>query len=235
MNVKDQEEYKEIHEQIYNLKGLFANPMRTGDLEKIENDINSLSDGKEKERLKKMFTDVSLKNEQNKATRDKLQNEAVIQCQKALEKASKIEKKRTDSPFDSFVQVNKKSIDSLVLLARKDSMALALFFFMLNKMDNYNALICSYAVFMEVFNCSRMTISRAIKTLKEMKYIDIVKSGTSNIYILNKQLVWNSWGTNYDYCSFGANIVVTSSENEELIKKMNNTKVQRTNLVKEKK
>src|SRR5699024_8355252 len=82
-------------------------------------------------------------------------------------------------------------------------------------MDSYNALMVSYKVMQERFNKSPDTIRRAIKLLKDKQYIDIYKSGTSNVYTVNKTIAWNSWGNNYKYGKFGANIILSESEQEE--------------------
>ena len=82
-------------------------------------------------------------------------------------------------------------------------------------MDHYNAVICSYKVLQEVFGYSRVTISEAIKLLKKYKYIDTKKSGTSNIYMVNKYLYWNSWGTNFAYAEFDAKVIISTSEQDE--------------------
>ena len=84
-------------------------------------------------------------------------------------------------------------------------------------MDDYNAVICSYKVLQENFGVSQVTVARAIKILKEKQYIEVYKSGTSNVYAINKNIVWNSWGTNYDYAKFGANIILSESEQEKSV------------------
>ncbi|MBQ3442780.1 MAG: hypothetical protein IJG33_05995 [Selenomonadaceae bacterium] len=33
--------------------------------------------------------------------------------------------------------------------------------------------------------------------------------------MINKQLYWNSWGTNYAYAEFGAKIIISASEQDE--------------------
>jgi hypothetical protein len=33
--------------------------------------------------------------------------------------------------------------------------------------------------------------------------------------MLNKRLYWNSWGTNYAYAQFGANIIISASEQDK--------------------
>ena len=98
---------------------------------------------------------------------------------------------------------------------KKSTVAYCVMDFLASKMDRYNAVICSYKVLQEVFDYSRATIAEAIKLLKEHKYIDIVRTGGSNIYMINKQLYWNSWGTNYAYAEFGANIIISASEQDK--------------------
>ena len=59
------------------------------------------------------------------------------------------------------------------------------------------------------------TVARSIKYLKENGFLYVYKTGTSNVYVANKDLVWNSWGNNVEYCEFPANIVLSASEQEE--------------------
>lgn len=138
--------------------------------------------------------------------------------QKQLEDQAKKEKEEQDrakkSPFKNFVQVNKNAYKAEDWLMAKSPIAYRIFKFLINNMDNYNAVICSYQVLQDTFGVSKPTITRAIKLLKDKKYIDIYKSGTSNVYAVNKQIVWNSWGTNYDIAKFGANIILSASEQE---------------------
>lgn len=51
--------------------------------------------------------------------------------------------------------------------------------------------------------------------LREKKFIDIKKSGTANVYLLNKELVWKSRGKNYKYAEFGAKVIISESEQEK--------------------
>lgn len=141
--------------------------------------------------------------------------------QKQLEQQDQKEKETRDrakkSPFKNFVQVNKDAYKAEDWLMAKSPIAYRIFKFLINNMDGYNAVVCSQIVLQETFGVSRPTIARAIKILKEKKYIDIYKSGTSNVYAINKNIVWNSWGTNYDYAKFGANIILSESEQEQSV------------------
>ena len=124
-------------------------------------------------------------------------------------------KKACKSPYNKFYQVN---IDNS--LALRDCLdgnpkALKLLLFIFDHMDNYNALICSYKVFQEALKMSKATIQRAIRYLKDSGFLYVYKSGTSNVYVANKNLVWKSWGTNFEYCKFPANIILAESEQED--------------------
>lgn len=92
--------------------------------------------------------------------------------------------------------------------------AYRLFRFITQNMDNYNALMCSYKVFEESLGYKQSTIFRAVKLLKEKRFIQTVKSGTNNVYFVNKELYWHSYGTNYARAEFGAKIIVSASEQE---------------------
>lgn len=138
--------------------------------------------------------------------------------QKQLEDETKREKEKQErakkSPFNNFIQVNRDCYKAEDWLMSKSPIAYRIFKFLINNMDGYNAVVCSYKVIQEHFDISQVTVARAIKLLKEKQYIEIYKSGTSNIYCINKNIVWSSWGSNYRYAKFGANIILSESEQE---------------------
>ena len=132
------------------------------------------------------------------------------------ERRKREEKLRKNSPYNNWLQLNKDYYKAEDWLMAKSPIAYRIFKFLINNMDGYNSVICSYAVIQEYFGVSKPTITRAIKLLKEKKYIDVYKSGTSNVYCINKNIVWNSWGNNFKYAKFGANIILSNSEQEEI-------------------
>lgn len=123
--------------------------------------------------------------------------------------------KTRKSPFSSFYQVNKDNSEYLRSCLKENPKALELLFFIFDHMDKYNAVICSYKVFQEALGMGQATVARAIKYLKEHGFLYVYKTGTSNVYVANKNLVWNSWGNNVEYCEFPANIVLSKSEQEK--------------------
>lgn len=133
------------------------------------------------------------------------------------------------SPFTKWTQQNndEEAQAARYWLMKQSSDAYCIMDFLASKMDNYNAVICSYRVMQEVFGYSQATIARAIKLLKEHKYIDVKKSGTSNIYMLNKHLYWNSWGTNYIYAEFDAKVIIAASEQDKETQAQIKTEIQK--------
>lgn len=122
------------------------------------------------------------------------------------------------SPFTNFYQVNRDNSEYLRSCLDENPKALKLLFFIFDHMDNYNAVMCSYQVFQEALGMSSRTVSRCVKYLKDNGFLYVYKSGSSNVYVANKNLVWNSWGNNVEYCEFPANILLSKSEQEERAK-----------------
>lgn len=139
-------------------------------------------------------------------------------------------KKAKSSPFKKFYQVNKEMTKERLWLIGKYPRAYQILVFMESQMDNYNALIASYKVFQEALDIAQATVARNIKVLKEHNFIDIYKSGTANVYVINKRLSWNSWGTNYRYAKFDAKIILSESEQDKIYKS-SDVEVMKTNIV----
>ena len=134
--------------------------------------------------------------------------------EKAAEKA---QKDRQKSPYKKWTQVNnsQEAFEARIWLMQKSTPAACILDFLVANMDRYNAVICSYKVIQEKFKYSKATVERAIKILKDHKYINIVRTGGSNIYTVNKMLYWNSWGSNYAYAEFEAKVIISSSEQDD--------------------
>lgn len=141
------------------------------------------------------------------------ERERQLEEDKKREEDEKAKEKK--SPYKDFVQVNKEAYKLEDKLMSESPIAYRIFRFLVNNMDGYNAVVCSQTVLQEKFNVGRTTVFRAIKLLKEKKVIDIYKSGTTNVYSINKNIVWNSWGTNFKYAKFSANILISESEQQE--------------------
>jgi hypothetical protein len=75
--------------------------------------------------------------------------------------------------------------------------------------------MCSYQVLQELLKISKDKVRRSIKVLKDNGFIAILKSGSSNVYAINDNIYWKSWGNNKKYSKFPANVVLSLSEQEK--------------------
>jgi len=133
-----------------------------------------------------------------------------------LEKKDKERAERAkNSPFSRWTQFNNEHTKELIWLALKHPKAHAILLFLIDQMDEYNAVMCSYKVLEELLNVGQATIARNIKILKENGFVAVLKSGSSNVYAINDKIYWKSWGNNRKYSKFPANVVLALSEQEE--------------------
>lgn len=125
------------------------------------------------------------------------------------------EEKEQQKKNGNFVMMYRDHMPEIRWLMKKSGIASSILNFIMEHMDNKNALICSQQVFMDYFEISRPTVARAIKLLYENGFIDILKSGTSNVYIVNKEIAWTSWNNQKEYCQFNGNILISKTENKD--------------------
>src|SRR5699024_1449254 len=110
------------------------------------------------------------------------------------------------SPYRSWVQMNKDAYKAEDWLMSKSPIAYRIFKFLINNMDSYNAVMCSQTVLQEQFDVSRVTISRAIKLLKEKQFIDV----TNQEHQTFTQLINKSLGVVGEVTLNMENLVLTS-------------------------
>lgn len=115
----------------------------------------------------------------------------------------------------NFVMVFREHMPELRWLNKKSRYGSDIFNFIVEHMDHANALVCSYQVFMDYFDISSETVRRAIKFLKTNGFISVLKTGTSNVYIVNTEIAWTSSEDKKQYCKFQGNVLVSVNENKE--------------------
>lgn len=121
----------------------------------------------------------------------------------------------------NFIQLYRNHIDDMAKLAREQPRAYDLFMLLIKHMDGTNALCVSMQALTEIMALSRQSLSKSIKYLKDNGWICVLKSGTSNVYIVNPEVAWTSYGTQKKYCKFNANVLLSSSENAEWLNNYN--------------
>ena len=122
-----------------------------------------------------------------------------------------------------FIQLYRDHIDDVAKLARDNGKAYDLFMLLVKHMDGTNALAVSNIALSELLQVTTRTVQRAVKYLKDNGWVCVLKSGTSNVYIVNPDVAWTSYGNPQQYCKFQANVLLSSSENAEYLKNPNAT------------
>ncbi|MEH6943047.1 replication/maintenance protein RepL [Bacillus sp. JJ722] len=100
-------------------------------------------------------------------------------------------------------------------LMSNHNLASSLLFFILEHMDNKNALACSYSVFEDYFGKHKTTIYRKLKILEKNGFIDILKMGTSNVYIVNEDLAWTVSNDQKKFAKYDGKILVSKKGNKD--------------------
>jgi len=95
----------------------------------------------------------------------------------------------------SFVQLaDPDGINAMIALSKANTKAAALFYFMMKYIDKDNCLIVSMDTLGAKMDCSPRTASRAVRYLREHRYIAVFKSGSMNVYTLNSDIIWKDYG-----------------------------------------
>lgn len=131
------------------------------------------------------------------------------------EETRELEEKEKAKKNSNFVMMYRDHMPELRWLMKKSGIASGILNFIMEHMDTKNALLCSYAVFEDYFEVSRTTIYRALKLLEDNGFVDVLKSGTSNVYVVNENIAWTSWESQKKYCKFEGNILISATENKD--------------------
>lgn len=123
----------------------------------------------------------------------------------------------------NFIQLYRDRMDLVTMLARSQPKAYDLFMLLLKHMDGSNALTASNVVLSEILDTSVRTVQRSVKILKDYGYICVLKSGTSNVYIVNPDIAWTSYGNQKTYCKFNSTVLLSPTENAEYLYNPNAT------------
>ncbi|MES9320406.1 hypothetical protein ABEP90_12405, partial [Cutibacterium acnes] len=67
----------------------------------------------------------------------------------------------------------------------------------------------------QILGKSRPTLDRAVRLLREDNWIQVVKVGTANAYVLNSAVFWTDRGDKRHMASFKAQIVTTLDEQDK--------------------
>ena len=112
----------------------------------------------------------------------------------------------------NFVQFYRREIHTIAMLGRTDPLALAIWLWIVERMGYDNALVCSMQPLVDDFQKTRQTISKKISFLRKRGYLAVAKTGTTNVYMINAEIVWASSASRRRKAEFRANVVLAESE-----------------------
>lgn len=128
-----------------------------------------------------------------------------------LEKERAEKNKKT--PAD-FVQVSRRSMKEIRLLADKNKLAFKILMIIAEKMNKQNAIVISQKTLGQLVGKGRTSVYNAIKTLEDGKWIKSLKIGTANAYIVNEKVFWSDLTDKRKYAIFSATVIAAEDEQE---------------------
>lgn len=128
-----------------------------------------------------------------------------------LEEERKTKKKSKNLDF---VQVQRSELRAIADLGSKSALALELLMVLAQAMDKQNAVMISFKAMQDILNKSRPTLDRAIRLLKQENWIQVVKVGTANAYVLNSSVFWTG-RSDQKMASFNAKVITTFKEQDK--------------------
>ena len=135
--------------------------------------------------------------------------------------AEKNQKKNID-----FVQLYKKELKQLRGLVKLNPTAAQILLVFVEKMNKQNAVIMSYKTLEQITKRTRQTCSKAMKDLREANFINIVKVGNVNAYVVNSNVFWSTDNQSKERFSvFTATVVACGSEQEQDFEDWSNVKL----------
>jgi len=120
----------------------------------------------------------------------------------------------------NFVQIDRRTMAAHRKLNMESPTAANILSLFTEHMDKSNAIVISSKAIQELIKCSRASVSSAIKKLKDDKWIQIVKIGNANAYVVNSAAFWTASRNSKYYSKFHATVIATESEQEIAVQKM---------------
>jgi hypothetical protein len=119
----------------------------------------------------------------------------------------------------NFIQLSDPTgIKALRVLTTTNPTASIVFQFMYQHMGKDNCLVASQLAIGNAIGYSRQTVAKAIKYLIEYRYVAMFKSGHSNVYTLNADLVWRTSGSERVNAMLQGSVLLDLEEQEKEVK-----------------
>lgn len=115
----------------------------------------------------------------------------------------------------NFIQVNRSYLREWRALTRKNSLASEILMYLVENMGKTtNAVVCSYNTLTEITGVSRSSVARAVKTLRDDRWIESIKIGNATAYCVNAMAFWQSHRNQKKYAIFQATVIASATEQD---------------------
>lgn len=118
----------------------------------------------------------------------------------------------------TWVQTERKAHEAWAQLIGNQPKAAQLLHLLVANMDKTGAVVVSQKVLAELMGVHHNTIKKAIKTLREGNWVDVVRVGSErggvNAYLVNRRVAWADKRSNARFATFDARIIVSQAEQD---------------------
>lgn len=111
-----------------------------------------------------------------------------------------------------FTMLTRGYIRDIRLLSKRNPAAFQVLLYLAERMTRANAVVMSAEALGDAVGYSRSTIHRAVTLLESEQWLQVLKSGNTNAYIINSRVLWRDH-TGKRFSSFFAEVII--SENEQ--------------------
>lgn len=119
-----------------------------------------------------------------------------------------------------WVQTDKLAHDYMWKIGMKNSTALPLLHYMVAHINRGSGgVVVSYQTLAKELGVTPRTIQNAVGVLKQCNFIQVLKSGNSNVYIINSQVAWQG-RRGGRFATFNATIKVHESEQDDTVENL---------------
>ena len=121
---------------------------------------------------------------------------------------------KADSRGDvqGWLQVEKRAHRQMAIFGAKNGIALAVLHLLTGRLNRgTNAVIMSHEAIATQLGITSRTARDATKKLEAAKFVQVLKSGTSNVYVINSRVAWQGV-RGMRHASFNAELVVVEQE-----------------------
>jgi hypothetical protein len=131
-----------------------------------------------------------------------------------------------------FVQLYKKELKQLRGLVKLNPTAAQILLVFVEKMNKQNAVIMSYKTLEQITKKKRNTCSKAIKDLKESNFINVIKVGNANAYVINSNVFWSTDNSSKEkFSMFTATVVACGSDQDDDFEDWSNVKLKQIPII----